>query len=1072
MPDGDVGQKVIGNFMVNYSGLSIDTVRTALFFLDYDDTEIWLMAGMAIRHEFGEEGFDLWNSWSSFGSSYNAKNAKARWKSFRSGKGVTIGSLIYHAIKSGFKFDGKVQRVSPHVIAQREERKKQLEIEAKQEEQRTAQQQAKSANKAQWIWNNAKEVDNHKYLAKKDVMPHGLRVREWTYKDEDAELKTETNCLIVPLFFESEIVSLQGIFPDGTKKLLYGAKKQGVHFIFGEYTHTILICEGWATGATLYEATQLMTFVSIDAGNLEHVARYVRKKYPLSRIVICADNDQYNKSNTGIKSAIKSACAVDADIAYPIFKSIENQPTDFNDLYHESGYNAVYERVVTPTMYYAKENDAEYFNAFDLPYIEDAERVLEESQFPLEVARAAKVVAMRMAEKIPSAMTLEQIRKFIAHPLLSPSTHTSIMKSVQWSVFNRKRLAMTALKAQSWGKHNRVVVANLEDYKPITPVSLVFAPMGSGKTRNIITPFSKIESKTFCAVAHRRSLIADLSEKLHVPSYENATKEKTEVQEKMAVCLPSIVHPVIEPFIDRVQHVAVDEISQNIRFTSSRECKAAGKDQEDIFFKLRTLVNQSECVIAADASIDQTTLDFFQEARPDEIFTIVEKIPTNERERKCFLYADRADLLTKIELELMNGGNVWLAVESAEKAEVIHQIFNDKFKCLLITSKNSKSKEIKRFLDNIEKSSRDYQLIIASPAISSGVSVEHHDSKHFTMIAGIASGNSICFSDFAQMLGRVRYVDHYHVYLQPNNKRFEHVNAASILTGLRQAAMLEGNSLKENEFSKFKAHIEATEEMYRADFANGFCWFLEYYCFEILSGRVSEVNYDLSVKMKELSSEAKKKYVNSIREAEKISSDKAAFIDAKLEQTEDEYFELIAYKIRHSLGFPLDHDLEEQDITMFENMPKLDRFARYLGLTFEHDDSEKNISLRRFQNAQIHATEIIFDNLDLSSAFFEKSLCDEIMRRVASNNNRFLLSSLKMIPSKYGQWKESKRGELLEMKLPENNSKAVAQILDKFGLSWRRTQRGHANNCYKVTDDSFNLMKEYALRRYQKTSAI
>ena len=96
------------------------------------------------------------------------------------------------------------------------------------------------------------------------------------------------------------------------------------------------------------------------------------------------------------------------------------------------------------------------------------------------------------------------------------------------------------------------------------------------------------------------------------------------------------------------------------------------------------------------------------------------------------------------------------------------------------------------------------------------------------MIAGMASGHKICFSDFAQMLARVRYVDHYHVFLQPNNKRFEHVNAISILTGLRQAAMLEGATIKENEYSAFKAHIEATEEMYRADFANGFCWFLEY----------------------------------------------------------------------------------------------------------------------------------------------------------------------------------------------------------------------------------------------------
>ena len=102
----------------NYEGLSIETIRSALSYLDYEDSDQWLTAGFALYHELGEDGFDLWNNWSSLGSTYDNKNIKSRWKSFRKGNGgrpATIGSLIYHALNNGFKFD-ESKKVSPHVI--------------------------------------------------------------------------------------------------------------------------------------------------------------------------------------------------------------------------------------------------------------------------------------------------------------------------------------------------------------------------------------------------------------------------------------------------------------------------------------------------------------------------------------------------------------------------------------------------------------------------------------------------------------------------------------------------------------------------------------------------------------------------------------------------------------------------------------------------------------------------------------------------------------------------------------------------------------------------------------------
>ena len=200
-------------------------------FIDPEDSEQWIRVGMALYSELGEQGFDPWNAWSSFGSSYDSKNIKSRWKTFRKGYGgrpVSIGTLIHYAINSGFKFDESKKEVSPHIIQQRAERKKLLEIEAQEEQKKVIQGHASAKNQAQQKWNNGVLCHSHSYLTKKDVMPHNTKLGKWAYNDEDGTLCTEENALLVPLYKNGELVSMQGILPNGYKELLYKGEKQAV----------------------------------------------------------------------------------------------------------------------------------------------------------------------------------------------------------------------------------------------------------------------------------------------------------------------------------------------------------------------------------------------------------------------------------------------------------------------------------------------------------------------------------------------------------------------------------------------------------------------------------------------------------------------------------------------------------------------------------------------------------------------------------------------------------------------------------------------------------------------------
>lgn len=185
-----------------------------------------------------------------------------------------------------------------------------------------------AALKAQTVWKNASQADEtHAYLIKK-------RIRGYYARQHD-------NTLIVPVCNRhGEIQSLQYIHPDGFKLFHTDTTvKRGCLILAETITPVIYICEGYATGCSIYEATLATTVVAFAASNIIHIAKWLRGIYPRNRIIICADNDA-----TGIKNATAAANAITATYITPDFSTIANatrKHTDFNDLHILAGLDAV-----------------------------------------------------------------------------------------------------------------------------------------------------------------------------------------------------------------------------------------------------------------------------------------------------------------------------------------------------------------------------------------------------------------------------------------------------------------------------------------------------------------------------------------------------------------------------------------------------------------------------------------------------------------------------------------------------------------------------------------------------------
>ena len=217
----------------------------------------------------------------------------------------------------------------------------------RQRDAETARRNAEAASKAAQMWAAGLPVAGHSYLTSKRVKAHGLRLGTWQRWDrETGEITTIEDVLYVPMRNTAgELASLQGITSEGEKLFLSGGKVKGMYHSIGRPIGRLIIGEGYATCATIYEATQDGIAVAFSSGNLEAVATRLRVKYPCLSIIIAADDDYLSKdvagnlSNPGLAAANKAAAAVGGKVAIPDFTGLPRGPrdVDFNDLARLAG---------------------------------------------------------------------------------------------------------------------------------------------------------------------------------------------------------------------------------------------------------------------------------------------------------------------------------------------------------------------------------------------------------------------------------------------------------------------------------------------------------------------------------------------------------------------------------------------------------------------------------------------------------------------------------------------------------------------------------------------------------------
>jgi putative DNA primase/helicase len=128
------------------------------------------------------------------------------------------------------------------------------------------------------IWAQCAEAsDDHPYLLNKKVKAHGIRV-------------TGDGRLVIPVYDENDVMSLQYIDSKGEKRFHTGGKIEGGVFVVGgSVGGQVYVAEGYADAATIYESTGIPCVVAFNASNIPRVC----EAYKGIGGIVFADNDEH-----------------------------------------------------------------------------------------------------------------------------------------------------------------------------------------------------------------------------------------------------------------------------------------------------------------------------------------------------------------------------------------------------------------------------------------------------------------------------------------------------------------------------------------------------------------------------------------------------------------------------------------------------------------------------------------------------------------------------------------------------------------------------------------------------------
>lgn len=315
---------------------NVDRARDALQAIPADiPRDEWVKVGMAAQAAGLD--FDDFRDWSAQGPSFNERDARDTWRSFKPGKGVGAGTLFKAAAQSGWRPDA-AGAASSTVLRPRRP-------------QEVAKPTGQGIDPAQ-VWERCQPATAaHPYIRQKQGLPAGLRV---VPEGDALRIAGEgmAGALVLPVRRPNgTLSSLQLIAPPETAKRLKaegrpgklnlpGATLEGWHLV-GDWSDsaTCYVCEGIGQAWAAWKATGNPAVVCFGWGRVRTVAMELHQAHPRARLVLVPDAG---------KEQAAEAIARELRVGFVRMPSGWPANSDINDLAQKEGFDALEELLSRP----------------------------------------------------------------------------------------------------------------------------------------------------------------------------------------------------------------------------------------------------------------------------------------------------------------------------------------------------------------------------------------------------------------------------------------------------------------------------------------------------------------------------------------------------------------------------------------------------------------------------------------------------------------------------------------------------------------------------------------------------
>jgi len=277
-------------------------------------------------------------------------------------------------------------------------------------------------------------------------------------------------------------------------------------------------------------------------------------------------------------------------------------------------------------------------------------------------------------------------------------------------------------------------------------------------------------------IGHRQALIKDLCDKFSLNCYLDDGKfsrgENYERKKRYGVCLDSLWKIKDDEFdtivIDEVEQVLCHFLSETI-----------GSNGIYIFKIFQEIIKKAKRVVVIDADLGWITFNTLTAIRnhqkldqPNSRIYLNTWLPPR---KELLLYDSDKHLISDLFQSIEDGKKVFVTSNSKNMVvDLNHSIenkFQGKFKTLLITSENSKNKEIQCFISNIKDEIQNYDVVLSSPSLGTGIDItfDNNESK-IDCVYGFFKNQINSHFEIDQQLARVRNPKEVKVWI--SNSRF------------------------------------------------------------------------------------------------------------------------------------------------------------------------------------------------------------------------------------------------------------------------------------------------------------